>query len=753
MSKEMPEHNIVGKRIPIRDAYLKASGKLRYVGDIKLPHMLYAKILFSPLPHAKIKSIDTKAAENLIGVHAVVCYKDAPKEKYNGNGEDKDFYKTERIFDDRVRFVGDKVAAVAAETIEIAKKAISLIKVEYEELPFYLDAKEAMREGSYPIHETGNLIEEINLGCNDVENAMESADFVFEDTYYMPAVHHSAIETHVCIADYDYDGKLTVYTPTQDVFGQRENLHRIFKIPMNKLRVVAPAIGGGFGGKIDLITEPIAALLAIKANRPVKLELTRNEDIFFSRTRHAMEVTLKTGINKDGTIVAQDVRSIVNAGAHTSCTMSVCWAMGGKLFKIYKTPNLRFKALPIYTNMPIAGAMRGFGSPQLYFAQQAQLSQIAKALEIDITELQLKNLVDPFDYDLESKLTHGNARVKDCVIRGKSVFGWEEALLQRESFNTKNSRYKIGVGMAAASHGNGIYTVMPDKTSLILKLNEDASAVLFTGVSDMGSGTITAQLQVISEVLGIPISKIGCVNTDTETTLWDLGAYSSRGVFVGCQAAKKVAEMVKQELEKEAMQLLGVTSSEFIFRDSKLVFKADKEIEVELEQIIKHAHSVNERDICCSTTFANCANAMSYGVHFAKVILDTKLGEVKVIDYTAVHDIGKAINPMSVEGQIEGAVQMGIGYALKEELSYTESGKLKNNSFRNYKMINSVEMPKLKIELIEEFEESGPYGAKSIGECAVVPSVGAVVNAVSDALGKSIHRIPIKMQDIKVLTE
>lgn len=747
MNKEVLENNVVGKRVPIRDASLKVSGKLRYVGDIKLPHMLYAKILFSPLPHAKIKHIDTREAEALPGVHAVVCYKDAPKERYNGNGEDKDFYKTERIFDDRVRFVGDKVAAVAAETLEIAKKAIKLIKVEYEELPFYLEASEALKEESYPIHEGGNLIEKVNMGCNDVEVAMEGADFVFEDTYYMPAVHHSAIETHVSIADYDFDGKLTVYTPTQDVFGQRENLRRIFGIPMNKLRVVASAIGGGFGGKIDLITEPIAALLAIKTQRPVKLELTRNEDISFSRTRHAMEVTIKTGINKDGLIVAQDVKSLVNAGAHTSCTMSVCWAMGGKLFKLYKTPNLRFKALPVYTNTSIAGAMRGFGSPQLYFAQQAQLASIAKELNLDIINIQLKNLVEPFDYDLGSQLTHGNARPKDCVIKGKEVFGWEKSLLEREKFNNENSRYKMGIGMAAASHGNGIYKVMPDKTSIILKLNEDGSAVLFTGVSDMGSGTITAQLQVVSEVLGIPVARIGCVNTDTETTLWDLGAYSSRGVFVGCQAAKKAAELIKKELELEARQLLGKDMAEFIFRDSKLISE-ELGVELSIEEVIKHAHEVNERDICCSTTFANCANAMSYGVHFVKVLVDTEEGIVKILDYAASHDIGKAINPMSVEGQIEGAVQMGIGYALKEELVYAEDGRLKTNSLRKYKLVDALEMPKVKLSLIEEFEESGPYGAKSIGECSVVPSVGAIVNAVSDALGKSIHRIPIKPQDI-----
>lgn len=744
MSLEIPRNNAIGSRVPIRDADLKVTGSLRYVGDLKLPHMLHAKILFSPLPHARIKKIDTSAAERLSGVHAVVCYKDSPSVVYNGNGEDKDQYKTERIFDQVVRYVGDKVAAVAAETEKIANEALRLIEVDYEELPYYLDMEEAMKPDAFPIHQIGNVIEEVRMECGEVDKAMKSAYRIYEDTYSMPAIHHGAMEPHVSIADYGRNGKLTVYTPTQDVFGQRENLHRIFGLPMNKIRVVAPAIGGGFGGKIDLVTEPVSALLSIKTGHPVKLVYTRREDIVSSRTRHEMKVTLKTGVEADGTIIAQDVIGIMNAGAHTSCTMSVCWAMGGKLFKNHKTPNLRYHGIPVYTNTPIAGAMRGFGSPQLYFPQQCQMNRIAKDLGISMIQMQMENLVEPYDRDLGSGEPHGNARPIDCVKKGMELFHWEAACKEQEQSKTEGGRYRIGVGMAAASHGNGIYGVMPDTTGIIIKMNEDGSAVLMTGVSDMGSGSITAQTQVVSEVLGIPLEQIGCVQTDTDATMWDLGAYSSRGTFVGCQAVKKVAEKVRAELAKEAAQLLSGEEAAFCFSEGRVYASADPDKSATLEEVMTHAHQVNERDICCSGTFANCATAMSYGAHFAKVRVDTETGEVKVLDYTAVHDVGKAINPMAVEGQIEGAVQIGIGYALTEGIEFEKSGKIKNQSFSQYHMINAVEMPRLKVALVEELEETGPYGAKSIGECSVVPSVGAIVNAVSNAVEKEFHDIPLK---------
>lgn len=735
---------MIGQDIPIRDAAMKVTGELKYTADLEFSRMLHAKVLFSPVAHAKIKRIDTSQAEALAGVHAVVCYLNAPDTAYNSCGEEIDGDKTERIFDDTVRYVGDKVAAVAADTVKIAEQAVKLIQVEYEELPFYTDPKEALKEDAYPIHGDSNIIFPVDMGAGDLDAGFAAADYIYEDTYSTPAIHHSAIETHTSIATYESSGKLTVYTPSQDVFGNRKNLARIFGLPMSKVRVVNPGMGGGFGGKIDIVTEPVTALLAMKTGHPVKLIYNRREDIVSSRTRHAMEIRVKTGVKKDGVITAQDMDVIINAGAYAGGTMSVVWAMSGKFFKNHKTPNIRFRATPVYTNTPIAGAMRGFGSPQEFFAQQAQMNKIAKDLGISMIDMQLKNLVEPDGIDQRNGQRHGNARPIDCVKQGMELFGWENAIKEQTQSQAANGRFRIGVGMAAATHGNGVYGVCPDTTGVMLKMNEDGSIVMFTGVSDMGNGSVTTQTQAVAEELGISRDRIACVQSDTDATLYDLGNYSSRGTYVSCGAAVKVATQIKEELLIEAAQLLNEEKKNLKLANNAVYVKSNPNKKASLEEVVTHAKSVNQRDICCSDTFASYALAMSYGAHFVKVSVDTETGAVKVLDYAAVHDVGKALNPMNLEGQIEGAVQMGLGYALSEGLILDEKGKVKNTTFKQYHIMNANEMPPIKIGMIEEVEPTGPYGAKSIGECSVVPSAGAIANAVANAIQCEVHQLPLK---------
>lgn len=744
---------MIGKDTSIRDAAVKTTGQMKYVADMSFPQMLHAKVLFSPLPHAKITRIDTSKAEALEGVHAVVCYKNVPDVKFNSCGEEIDGDKTEKLFDSTVRYVGDKVAAVAAETPAIAEKAVRLIEVEYQELPYYIDPEDALAEDAYPIHEGGNVIFEVDIAAGDVEAGMKEADYIYEDEYETPAIHHGAIETHASIAMYEANGKLTVYTPSQDVFGYRKNLSRIFQIPMSRVRVVNPGMGGGFGGKIDLVTEQITSLLAIKTGRPVKLVYTRREDIQSSRTRHAMKMRVKTGVKKDGTIVAQEMEVIANAGAYAGGTMSVVWAMSTKYFKLHKTPNIRFHGIPVYTNTPISGAMRGFGSPQEFFAQQRQMNKIARDLHLDLIEVQMKNLVEPYSADQRNGLSHGNSRPKDCVIQGAELFGWDKAKQEEELSGQENGRYRIGVGMAAAAHGNGVFGVRPDTTGVILKMNEDGSLVMYTGVSDMGNGSVTTQTLAVAEELGVTLDRIECIQADTDSTLWDLGNYSSRGTFVSCQAAVEAARMMRKEVLREAAQLLEEEEGNLFFENNRVWTVDQREKSVSFGEIAEHAKAVNQRDLCCSTTFASKAMAVSYGAHFAKVKVDTQTGEVQILDYTAVHDVGKALNPMAVEGQIEGAVQMGVGYALTEGLEIDAKGKVKNTTFKQYHMPGADEMPPIKIGLVEGIEPSGPYGAKSIGECSVVPAPAAIANAVANAIGREVNRLPMKPADILALLQ
>lgn len=736
---------MLGKATPVTDAARKVTGQLKYVGDMKLPGMLCGKILFSPYAHAKILSIDTSEAEKLEGVLAVVCHRDAPKERYNGNGEDSDILPSERIFDDVVRYVGDKVAAVAAETEEIAAKALSLIRVEYEELPYYLNPEEAAAPDAYPIHEHGNIMEIVDLGAGDMEKGFAEADYIFEKRYEVPAIHHAPMEPHVSIADYDAEGKLTVYTPTQDVFGQRKNLAKIFHMPMNKVRVLSPAMGGGFGGKIDLVTEPVSALLSMKAGRPVKIVYRRSEDIQSGTTRHAEIIYLKTGVKKDGKITACDYKVYLSAGAQSGATMSVAWAAGGKFFKIFSIPNLHYHAIPVYTNRSIAGAMRGFGSPQLFYALNSQLNEIAGALHMDLCELEMKNMHKPNTCDQNGEPL-GNLRVIQCVKRGKKLFGWKEALREQEASAAENGRYRIGAGMAAAPHGSSLYGIMPDTCGVMLKMNEDGSLTMFTGVSDMGNGSNTVQAMLVSEELGIPMENIAIVKTDTETTMFDVGAYASRGTYVGGNAALKAAEKMRRKVCKEASELLNCTAKEIVLKDN-CAYERQGNAFVTMRQIAEHAHE-KERDLCISVTFGTKAAPISGGAHFAKVKVDTWTGKVEVLDYTAVHDVGRPLNPMGLEGQVHGGIQMGLGYALSEGIVLDEKGVVQGKRLRDCHLFSAVQMPNIQVEFLDSYEKTGPYGGKSVGECATVPSAAAVANAVCNAVGHSFCRLPIREEDI-----
>lgn len=738
----MPEdYSYVGNKYPIRDAALKVTGELKYVGDMKLPNMLYAKMLFSPVAHARIKKIDTSKAEALTGVKAVATYLNSPRVPYNSAMRfyEHDIPSVEYIFDDTVRFVGDRVAAVAAEDLETAQKAVNLIEVEYEELPAVFDPEEALKNDAIKIHPDGNIITTISQNAGDVDAAFLSADHIFEDRYTVPAIHHGAMETHVAIGNYDHMGKLTVWSPNQNTFSYRIILSKIFKLPMNRVRVISPAIGGAFGGKLEATIEPVVAQLAIMTGKPVKLELNRRETMVSTRTRHAAVVYLKTGVKNDGAIVAQDIRVITNTGAYATSAINVMAAMSHKVFKVYKFKNMRFTGTAVYTNTPIAGAMRGYGSPQAFFGQQVQLSKIANKLGIDVVDMQLKNLVQPDGVDPRFNKPHGNPRPIDCVVKAAEAFKWNIKKSTKPS-----GRYRHGIGMAVGAHGNGCFGAHRDYTAVTLKMNEDGTAVLYTGTHDMGNGSVSLQVQIVAEVLGINQNLIECIAADTDTTPWNLGDYASRGTFVSGSAAKKVAESVKKDLIKEASLLLEEAEENLFLKDNCVYLKENTSKKATLCEVMIHAQKVSQREIIRSETFAANAGVTSYGAHFAEVEVDIETGKVKVLNYVTAHDVGKAINPMSLEGQIEGAIQMGIGYALTEGLEFDNKGKVINGSLKRYHLINSTEMPSIKIILIEEGEEAGPFGAKSIGECSVVPVAPAVVNAVINALGCDFNDIPLK---------
>lgn len=738
------EFREIGKRVPIRDAASKVTGKKIYVGDMKLPGMLYAKVLLSPKAHAKIKSIDTSEAENYPGVRAVATYLNTPQIKYNSALRfiDHKIPNTERIFDDTVRFVGDRVAAVAADSLAAAEAAIKLIRVEYEDLPVILDVEDAIKEDAYPIHEGGNIVGQAHVDAGNVDQAFTECDYIIEDRYTTQPIHHTALEPHVAIADWTYDDKLTIYSPCQNTFGFRVILGQIFGLSYNKIRMISPAIGGAFGGKLEMTIEPVVAVLSKMTRCPVKLEYTRKESIIATRVRHASVAYVKTGFMKDGRVHAMELKLYTNTGAYATSALNVGGAMSHKVFKAYKIENMRFHVNPVYTNTLIAGAMRGYGSPQAYFGMERQFNQIAKFLHMDPAKIQMLNMVDPDSLDPCFHKPHGNPRPKDCLRRAMELIDYDKIL--REQEDTKNDRFRIGVGLALGVHGNNCFGAHRDVTTLMLKMNEDGTCILYSGSHDMGNDNVGMQKQIVAEVLGIPISKIDTVEADTDACLWHLGDYASRGTYVVGMAAKKVAESMKRELQKEASDLLEIAPEQVDLHDDRAWDSKDNSRSVSIAEVMLHCQRDSMRELCCSETHPAPRGPSSYGVHIAKVRVDMQTGETKVLEYAAVQDVGRVINPLALEGQLAGGIHMGLGYGLSENITYDEQGRPRETSLKKYKVLRATDMPKLYLDFVAEGEgePGGPYGAKSLGECPVVPAAPAVVNAICNAIGAEINSLP-----------
>lgn len=725
-------NKIIGHSNPICDAKLKVTGKMKYVGDMKFSNMLYAKIKYSDIPHGIIISINTEKAEKLKGVRKILTAFNTPEIKYNSALRffEHNIPETETVFSKVVRFIGDRVAAVVAESEDIAEKAISLIEIKYKELPHILSIEESL-DNKILLHNHSNIVGEINSSCGDVDEAFSRSDFIFQDSYKVPAVHHGAIETHSVIADYNYNDKLTIYTPTQNIFGFRILLSKILQKPLHKIRVIRPSIGGSFGGKLELTIEPIAALLSKEVRQPVKLVLSRKESIISTRTRHEAEIKIKTGVNKKGEILGQDIELYLNTGAYAGSAMNVLGALSHKIYKVYKTKNMKFKGASIYTNLPIAGAMRGYGSPQVFFAQQMQMTKISKALNIPIDQLQLINVVDPHGIDQRFNSKIGNPQLIECINKAKKLM----------NYNKDNDDYHVGIGMSIGAHGNGVFGAHRDVMSLLLKVNEDGSLTLITGVHDMGNGSATMQKQIVGEVLELNIENIETLEGDTDACLWNLGAYASRGVFVEGGAAKHIAEKLKIKLLNIAELILE--TKDLTYLNGIISDKKGKSITI--SDIAIYSQNTLKEELTIKADYSSPTGATSYGVHIAKVGVHKNTKHIKVLEYVAVHDVGKVINPISIEGQLEGGIQMGIGYALKENLRHNANGKILTDGFNNYHIPKMEDMPICKLEFIEKEENGGPFGAKSIGECAVVPVGAAIASAVEDAINIEIKQLPINL--------
>ncbi|WP_148137218.1 xanthine dehydrogenase family protein molybdopterin-binding subunit [Candidatus Formimonas warabiya] len=739
----------VGRSYPIHDALGKVTGGLVYAGDMKFPGMLHAKLLLSPIAHGIIKEIDTQKAEELPGVVKVFSYKNSPStsfSRYRLLPEQENCPADQVLFPRKVRYYGDWVAVVVAEDADIAQEGIKLIDVKYEELPAVTDLSDAL-ESETKIHETGNLIHQYGYTIGDGDQDGEDAEgnqVILESTVRTPKTHHATMETHVCVAQYDFSGKITIWSSCQGAFAVRTIVADFLGLSYNKVRVIKTPVGGSFGGKQEAILEPLAAFLAKETRSTVMLKLNRKECILSTMTRPEVETRLRTTCSPDGKLLKCDIDAVLDAGAYATNAMDYIGGTMGKIAKLYRIPHVNYQAKSVYTNCPVSGAMRGWGSPEFFTAVEVQMDQIAKKLKMDPVTFRLQNLVHPYDMDPVSKISLGNAGIIECLEKGAAEFDW----YGRYPGSSGTGRFRIGVGFACAAHKTSMYGGGPEFSTMTLKMNEDGTFVLNTAVQDLGCGSVQSLRIIAGEALGIDPEQILVLEADTDSSPYDFGSYGTRVTYVCGVCTLKVANRVRDQILDVASRTLQVPKQYLKIQNGQVCYMKDKKLHLSFKEIGIISKNKYHLDIIATETYHGVSNPGAYGAHFAEVKVDRSTGLVKVTDYLAVHDIGQVINRSMCEGQVQGAVQMGIGYALCEEIALNARGQVINDSLKNYHVINAPDMPKVRVLLLERGGDDGPFGAKGIGEVAVVPVAAAVVNAVNHALGTDLSLLPLTPKKI-----
>ncbi len=726
-------YKYIGKSVPIHDVEQKVTGAMQYAGDMVLPGMLHAKLITSTLPHAKVTALDTSEAEAMEGVIAVVTYEDAPKIKYNSHVWYAGYtsVEDELIFTDEPKHVGDRIGAVIATKKSIAEKAAKKIKVAYE--PLAVDTDAAL------VRDRNESVFNKTIKTGEYTSLNDEALCVFEDAFETQKVHHAAMETHVCVASPMPDGTLQVWTPCQVAFQVRLLVAKVLEMPLNDVRVIKTTMGGSFGGKGQPVLEQVTAFLAKHIKRPVKLVMSRQEAILGSRTRNAVLGKVTTKVTRDGIIIGRNIDMTVDAGAYFTNADAVSMAMGKKSFRMYRVPNQTYHVEAVLTNTPIGGAARGYGSPQVHAVTEVHMDRVARKLGMDPAELRLKNFVQPFDKDPIGGPDLGDARIAECLERGCEIFDWKN----RRANTQNDGRYVRAVGMACATHGNGYFDAFQDYLSLYIRLDEDGHVILNAGFHDQGCGTVTTMKQIVGEVLDLSLDKIRVPEVDTQLSPYDsAGTQASRVTYVCGKGAYLAAQAIKSMFIEKIAETYDVEGEHIRLEDEWVHFdnRALKPVSY-AEAVTRIQNTLNE-DIGHTIRYKSIANPAVYAVNFAEVEIDTATGLVRVTDVLAVHDIGQAINRGFVEGQVQGAIQMGLGFALTEEIEVGKDGSVKGDTFAKYHVINTPDMPTVKVELVEAPDAFGPFGAKSVGEisaCAIAP---AVINAIEHGLGAEIEALP-----------
>ena len=749
----MKECSVVGKRLPNVDGVAKVTGRAKYGVDIGFPGMLFGKVLRSHLPHAKILNIDTSRVEKLPGVKAVVTAEDTPKIKYGCFP--LSYVEDEHVLAiDKVRFIGDEVAAVAAVDEETAEEALNLIKVDYEKLPAVFEAEEAIKPDAPKIHEVEqNISSRFKYGRGDINKGFKEADHIFEDRFVTQYVHQCHLEPTVCIASFDATGRLTFWLTSMAPSDIRLAIAKCLNIPESKIRIIQPYIGGAFGAKNPLPRlYPICALLARKAEKPVRMVNTREEEFITTRPRLPMIIRLKTGIKKDGRLVATHIKVIGDHGAYAGHSQSIISWTGLGVSSIYRISNFIDEGVGVYTNRGSVGAFRGYGYLQMMFAFESQMDMIAKRLNMDPVELRLKNVVSegettPVGWELKSLASI------ECLQKSTEYTKWKEKKLNKQA--------NRGIGIASIIYLSDVQFIEFEGSHAFVKVLEDGRVQIISGETDYGQGANTVFSQMAAEELGVTIDDVDMSPKDSDIVPYTLGPWGSRLTIGGGNAVRLAAIDARNKLFKIVADMWEANIMDLEVKEGKIRVKGSPEKAITFSEVVKAGlYTKGESAIIGkgldkrNTVFVedmningNLSSAYTFAVQIAEVEVDPETGKVKVLDFVTTCDIGKAINPMLVEGQFEGAVAQGLGFALMEKVMYDE-GKVINPNFFSYSLPTMLDVPSVKTIMAETIDPTGPYGGKGCAELSTIPVAATIANAIYDAVGVRIKELPITPEKI-----
>ncbi len=763
--RAMPPTRILGKPEVKIDARKLAQGRPVFTDDLHLDGMLYGALLTSPHAHARIRNIDASRARALPGVHAVLTYKDIPRVKYASGGQSypQPLPYDQVSLDDKVRHVGDRVAIVAAETPEIAQRALELIEVDYEVLPAVVDPERAMQDGAPVIHDEPdtegiydaqhNVVHHIAAEVGDVEQAFAEADHLFEGEYRTPKQQQVHLEPHVCITYLDEDDRLVIRTSTQVPFHIRRMVAPLIGLPVRRIRVIKPRIGGGFGNKQELILEDLCAHLTLATMRPVRMVYSRTQEFTSSRSRHANIIRYRIGV-KEGKVTAASLYLIGDTGAYGAHGLTVNMVGGFKGLTLYNPPNARFICDVVYTNTPPAGAFRGYGAMQCQYGIEVLMEEIADKLGLDVVEFKRSNWLkigEPMH--LSKQLGEGREGVEQaiqssalaqCVDVGLCATDFKS---KRRQHRSQNARYRHGIGMAVVMHGSGIANL--DMAAATLKMNDDGSFNLLIGATDLGTGSDTILAQMAAEVLGIPLEDVIVYSSDTDFTPFDKGAYASSTTYISGGAVRKAALRIKDQILEHAKLMLDISDPSDLVLENRKVIAPDGRSVTLAEIALSSLHQQNQHQIMATASHMSPLSPPPTAAQFAEIVVDTQTGRISVERLLMVVDCGRVINPITAAGQVEGGMAQALGFTLTEEMLFDQEGHPLNPNLAKYHIPRAAEMPAMDVIFVQTDEPSGPFGAKSVAEISIDGVAPAIASAIHDATGVWMRELPYTPERVK----